>query len=198
MPRASTLKTSASARPALPPAPPARSAIASQSGSRLAQNAEYGLSVVFARDQQVRHVNVAGIVNQRRTIGATDVQSVSLRDRDREQVMQKPRHVRLSAGLKVVLDGDLLAVIEALYKEVTLRNVLKPSFEEMRSEILSLIDQMSPADRRTYLAESLFLNSVTYENEMLSAYVRRLSSKAPRSAPREKPAGSRGSKGKSR
>ena len=112
--------------------------------------------------------------------------------------MQKPRHVRLSGGLKVALDGDLLAIIEALYKEVTLRNVLKPSFEGMRSEILSLIDQMSPADRRTYLAESLFLNSVTYENEILSAYVRRLSSKAPRSAPREKPANSRGSKLKSR
>mgnify|MGYP006048066809 CR=1 FL=1 len=94
--------------------------------------------------------------------------------------MSKPRSVRLSTGFDVALDGDLLAVIEALYREVTLSNVLSPSFETMRSEILSLIDQMSATERRTYLAESLFLNSVTYENEMLSAYARRLGAKVPR------------------
>jgi len=33
---------------------------------------------------------------------------------------------------------------------------------------------MSAEDRRRYLIESLFLNSVTYENEMLDAYMRRL------------------------
>ena len=92
--------------------------------------------------------------------------------------MSKERGVRLSTGLEVPLDGDLLAVIEALYKEITLGNVLNSSFETMRTEILSLIDQMSPSEQRTYLAESLFLNSVTYENEMLSAYVRRLGAKA--------------------
>lgn len=93
--------------------------------------------------------------------------------------MAKIRKVRLKTGFELPLDGDLLAIIEALYKEVTLRNVLNPSFETMRAEILSLIDQMSPADRKTYLAESLFLNSVNYENEMLSAYVKRLGAATP-------------------
>ena len=88
--------------------------------------------------------------------------------------MAKTRHARLSTGFEVPLDGDLLAIIEALYREITLGNVLQPSFERMRTEILAVIDQMTPAERRTYLAESLFLNSVTYENEMLAAYVRRL------------------------
>lgn len=91
--------------------------------------------------------------------------------------MAKPRAVRLSTGFEVPLDGDLLAVIEALYQEITLGNVLSPSFERMRSEILSLIKQMRPEDREAYLAESLFLNTVNYENEMLSAYVRRLATK---------------------
>ena len=100
--------------------------------------------------------------------------------------MPKPRNLRLSTGFKVPLDGDLLAIIEALYREVTLANVLNPSFERMRSEILALIQQMSPAERQTYLAESLFLNSVTYENDMLSAYVRRLATKTKASP---KPAG---------
>ena len=88
--------------------------------------------------------------------------------------MAKERFLRLSTGAQVALDGDLLAIIEALYKEITLSDELNSSFETMRKEILSLIDQMSLEEKRNYLAESLFLNSVTYENEMLSAYVRRL------------------------
>lgn len=88
--------------------------------------------------------------------------------------MPKSRSLRLSTGFEVALDGDLLAVIEALYREVTLGNALNASFETMRAEILALIDQMSARERRDYLAESLFLNSVTYENQMLSAYVRKL------------------------
>jgi len=100
--------------------------------------------------------------------------------------MAKTRNARLSTGFEVPLDGDLLAIIEALYREITLGNVLQSSFETMRTEILAVIDQMTPAERRTYLAESLFLNSVTYENEMLAAYVRRLGVKAPGPA-RKKP-----------
>lgn len=93
--------------------------------------------------------------------------------------MAEPRNLRLSTGYEVPIDGDLLAIVEALYKEITLGNVLNSSFETMRAEILSLIDQMTPAELREYLAESLFLNSVTYENEMLAAYVRRLSAAVP-------------------
>jgi hypothetical protein len=100
--------------------------------------------------------------------------------------MAKTRNARLSTGFEVPLDGDLLAIIEALYREITLGNVLQPSFETMRTEILGVIDQMTPAERRTYLAESVFLNSVTYENEMLAAYVRRLGVKSPGPA-RKKP-----------
>jgi hypothetical protein len=83
---------------------------------------------------------------------------------------------RLSTGYELALDGDLLGVLEALYREVTLRLQLKVSFEDMMKEIEGLVDQMSEADRRRYLIESLFLNSVTYENEMLDAYMRRLTS----------------------
>lgn len=105
--------------------------------------------------------------------------------------MPKIRKVRLSTGFEIPIDGDLLAIIEALYKEVTLGNVLNSSFETMRSEIMSVIDQMTAAERRAYLAESLFLNSVTYENEMLSAYVRRLGAAAPSSPAARKAAGAR-------
>jgi hypothetical protein len=34
---------------------------------------------------------------------------------------------------------------------------------------------MSPAELEQYFKESLFLNTVTFENEMLDAYVKKLS-----------------------
>ena len=82
--------------------------------------------------------------------------------------------LRLSTGHEIPLDGDLLAVLEGLYREVTLRRQFKGSFEDMMREIQGLVDQMDEDERRRYLVESLFLNSVTYENEMLDAYMRKL------------------------
>jgi hypothetical protein len=84
------------------------------------------------------------------------------------------RRVRLTTGAGLDLDGDLLALLEALYREVTLKHQLQVSFEDMMREIRGIAEQMSEEDRRAYLVESLFLNSVTYENEMLDAYMRKL------------------------
>jgi hypothetical protein len=44
----------------------------------------------------------------------------------------------------------------------------------MMREINHLIDQMDEAERRTYLLESIFLNTVKYENDKLEAYMRKL------------------------
>ena len=85
--------------------------------------------------------------------------------------------VRLSTGAHLELDGELLSVLEALYREVTLKRQLQVTFKDMMREIESLVDQMGDQERRLYLVESLFLNSVTYENEMLDAYMRRLTGK---------------------
>jgi hypothetical protein len=85
--------------------------------------------------------------------------------------------LRLSTGHEVPLDGDLLAVLEGLYREVTLKRQFKGSFEDVMREIEGLVEQMSLEDRRRYLVESLFLNYNTYESEMLDAYGRRLTAK---------------------
>jgi hypothetical protein len=87
------------------------------------------------------------------------------------------RTIKTTSGAPIALDGDLLAVMEALYKEVTAKRDLERSFEDMVTEIHHLIDQMDDQERRTYLAESLFLNTVKYENDKLEAYMRRLSKK---------------------
>ena len=87
------------------------------------------------------------------------------------------RIIKTSTGTEIALDGDLLAVMEALYREVTARRELDRSFEDMVKEIQHLIEQMNEAECRTYLAESLFLNTVKYENDRLEAYMKRLSKK---------------------
>jgi phage gp29-like protein len=87
------------------------------------------------------------------------------------------RKIKTTSGADIALDGDLLAVMEALYREVTARRGLERSFEDMVKEIHHLIDQMDEAERRTYLAESMFLNTVKYENDKLESYMRRLTKK---------------------
>jgi hypothetical protein len=84
------------------------------------------------------------------------------------------RTIKTTNGAEIPLDGDLLAVMEALYREVTARRELERSFEDMLREINHLIDQMDDAERRAYLLESLFLNTVRYENDKLDAYMRSL------------------------
>ena len=76
-------------------------------------------------------------------------------------------------GRGTQLDGDLLAVLEALYHEVTAKLDLERTFEDMIREI-DTCDQMTDEERRAYLVESLFLNTVTYENERLRATCARL------------------------
>ena len=85
------------------------------------------------------------------------------------------KNIKTSTGVEIALDGDLLAIMETLYREVTAKRELERSFEDIMREINHLLDQMSDDDRRTYLVESLFLNTVKYENDKLEAYVRKIS-----------------------
>ena len=84
------------------------------------------------------------------------------------------RTIKTTTGASISLDGDLLAVMETLYQEVTARRELERSFDDMVKEIHHLIEQMDDQERRNYLAESLFLNTVKYENDKLEAYMRKL------------------------
>ena len=87
------------------------------------------------------------------------------------------RRIKMTNGTAVTLDGDLLAIIESLYIEVTAKRELERTFEDMVREIQHLIDQMNESERKQYLAESLFLNTVKYENDKLEAYMKKLTKK---------------------
>ena len=87
------------------------------------------------------------------------------------------RTITMTNGSQVTLDGDLLTMLESLYLEVTAKRELERSFEDMVREIQHLIDQMTEDERKQYLSESLFLNTVSYENERLGAYMKKLTEK---------------------
>ena len=87
------------------------------------------------------------------------------------------RTIKLTTGAALTLDGDLLSVLEVLYKEISANIELQSTFEDMAREIQHIIEQMSDEERRHYLSESLFLNIVSYENERLGAYVKKLTEK---------------------
>jgi len=87
------------------------------------------------------------------------------------------RTIKLTTGAALSLDGDLLTVLEALYKEISTKHEFQSTFEDMAREIQHIIEQMTDEERRHYLSESLFLNVVSYENERLGAYVKKLTKK---------------------
>ena len=84
------------------------------------------------------------------------------------------RAIKTSTGVEITLDGDLLAVVETLFQQVTVRHELERTFEDMMREIRHLVEQLTPEELRAYLIESVFLNTVTYENERLGALMRKL------------------------
>ncbi len=84
------------------------------------------------------------------------------------------KKITMLTGREIELDGDLMAIIESLYQEVALKKELKHTYKDIKKEIENIVAQMPEEERNTYLVESLFLNSVIYENQMLDAFIKRL------------------------
>ena len=89
------------------------------------------------------------------------------------------RSIQMLGGREIELDGDLLAILEALYREVSVRSEFRNTYEAMTREIGHLVDSMDAGEHRSYLVESLFLNVVRYENERLAAFLRKVESSDP-------------------
>jgi hypothetical protein len=84
------------------------------------------------------------------------------------------RTITTASGTAIDLDGDVLAVLEVVSRDLTRRHALDYGFEEVAREFQHLIDQLSEDDLRTYLKESLFMSFNRFENERMTALVRRV------------------------
>jgi phage gp29-like protein len=87
------------------------------------------------------------------------------------------RSISTTTGKQIPLDGDLLAILETLFHEITAKVIEGGSYEDMNREINHLVSQMSDEDLRAYLTESIFLNQVKYENDRLEQYIKKLGKK---------------------
>ena len=83
------------------------------------------------------------------------------------------RTITTSAGTPVDTDGDVLAVIEVISRDLARKADLDYSFEEVDREFEHLVNQLTMEELRVYLKESLFMSFNRFENERLLAVVRR-------------------------
>ena len=85
------------------------------------------------------------------------------------------RTITTSAGTPVETDGDVLAIIELISRDLARRADLDYSFEEVDREFEHLVNQLTIEELRVYLKESLFMSFNRFENERLLTVVRRAS-----------------------
>jgi hypothetical protein len=83
------------------------------------------------------------------------------------------RTITTTAGTPVELDGDVLAVIEAISRDLARRRELEYGFEEVDREFQHLVRQMTEEELRAYLKESLFMSFNRFENDRLVTIVRK-------------------------
>ena len=83
------------------------------------------------------------------------------------------RTITTTAGTSIALDGDVLAVLEAISRDLWRRNELEYGFEDVDREIAHIVSQLTDEELRVYLKESLFMSLNRYENEQLAALVRK-------------------------
>lgn len=84
------------------------------------------------------------------------------------------RTVTTASGTRIELDGDVLAILEAVSRDLMRRHALDYGFEEVAREFQFLLDQLTEDDLRTYLKESLFMSFNRFENERMTTLVRRV------------------------
>jgi hypothetical protein len=83
------------------------------------------------------------------------------------------RTLTTTAGTSIELDGDVLAVIEAISRDLARRRELDYTFEDVDREFQHVVGQMTGEELRVYLKESLFMSFNRFENERMMAIVRR-------------------------
>jgi len=83
------------------------------------------------------------------------------------------RTIKTTSGTPVELDGDVLAVIETVSRDLLRQKELDYGFEDVDREFEHLVGQLSESELRAYLKESLFMSFNRFENDRMSQVVRK-------------------------
>lgn len=89
------------------------------------------------------------------------------------------RTITTAAGTPIDLDGDALAIIETISRDLTRRAGLDYGFEDVDREFQHVVGQLTPDELRAYLKESLFMSFNRFENDRLSALVKKAGDASP-------------------
>jgi hypothetical protein len=84
------------------------------------------------------------------------------------------RTITTTSGLPVNVDEhDVLAVIEAVSRELTRRSELEYGFDDVDRELEHLVSQLTPDELKIYLKESLFMSFNRFENDRMMTIMRK-------------------------
>ena len=83
------------------------------------------------------------------------------------------RTITTTAGTPVDLDGDALAIIEVISRDLARQKGLDYGFEDVDREIQHVVGQMTPEELQAYHKESLFMSFNRFENDRLVALVKK-------------------------
>ena len=83
------------------------------------------------------------------------------------------RTITTPAGTQVELDGDVIAVVEAIRRALVRQRELDYSFEDVEHELTNLVNEMTADELRMYLKESLGITYLRYENQKLESVVKK-------------------------
>jgi len=83
------------------------------------------------------------------------------------------RVIITTSGTRLELDGDVLAILESVSRDLARRQELEFGFEDVDREFQHLVAQMTADELRVYLKESLFMSFNRFENDRMLSIVRR-------------------------
>jgi Ca2+-binding EF-hand superfamily protein len=86
------------------------------------------------------------------------------------------RTIKTTAGTPVALDvtePDVLAILEAISRDLSRRQELDYGFEDVDREIRHLVSQLTETELRTYLRESLFMSFNRFDSERMGTVVKK-------------------------
>ena len=81
--------------------------------------------------------------------------------------------ITTTSGTRIDLDGDVLAVIEAVFRDLRRTKELEYGFEDVDRQFSHVVEQMSTDELRVYLKESFFMSFTRFENDRLMTIVRK-------------------------
>lgn len=83
------------------------------------------------------------------------------------------RTITTSAGSRIELDGDVLAVIETISRDLARRKELEYGFEDVEHDVAAFVAALTVDELRAYLKESLFMSFNRFENDRMMAILRK-------------------------